>query len=125
MSGLNLDAKQAEGGVGTLLNFAKQKLSGGEFEQVRSTLGGLEADGAMALAEGKRPDGGGGLFGAVSSLVGGMGGLGGVGEVASVLSGFKAFNLDADTLGKFVPIVVRFLSNKGGEGVGGLLARLF
>ena len=125
-AGLGINEEQAKGGLGSILSFAKDKLTQPEFSQVKDVLGSSEAEDAMGLASSKAESDGGGLFGAVAGLAGGLGGaLGNLGNLASVAKGFKAFGLDADMIAKFLPIAIGFLNAKGGEGVVGLLRKVF
>lgn len=132
---LGVSDEQAKGGLGTILNFAKQKLSSGEFSQVLSALGG-GGDESMQLAQAKTagitgPGLGGGfaaLSGGLGGLTGALGGLGGAlgdaGKMATLLKGFEAFGMDTSTLTKFLPIVTSFLQQRGGPALQNILAKL-
>ncbi|MDX2021686.1 MAG: DUF2780 domain-containing protein [Deltaproteobacteria bacterium] len=146
-SHLGLSQEQAQGGLGSVLNFAKSKLAADEFAQVTGALG-AGTDEAMALAQGKtaQAGGGGGLMGALGGLAGGgslggaLGGLGGalggafggtgagalgdITKMTALVKSFEAFKMDSSTLTKFLPIVLSFLQQKGGDGLAGLISKL-
>lgn len=143
---LGISAEQAKGGLGTVLNMAKEKLAGGEFEKVTAAVGD-GADDAMALAESKTQSGGGGglmdalgglaggpgglgasLGGALGGMGGALGGMGGplgdLGKLAGLAKGFSAFSMDSNMIAKFLPIVLSFCKQRGGEGLSGILSKL-
>ena len=145
-NGLGISDEQAKGGLGSVLNFAKEKLAGPEFQQLTGALGD-GTDDAMALAQTKSSEahgggggfagafgaltGGGGLGGALGGLggalggaFGGAGGLGDITKMAALVKGFEAFKMDSSTLTKFLPIVIGFLKQKGGDGLAGLVSKL-
>ena len=131
-SNLNIGDDQAKGGLGAILNLAKDQLDGGDFSKITDVLGG-GTDDVMALASAKTEGGGGGLMGALGGLAGGLAGglggglgdaLGGLGKLAQLAGTFKNFNMDSGLLQQFVPIVMGFLKDKGGDGVAGILGKL-
>ncbi len=66
--GLNINANQANGGMGLLLNLAKEKLNGSDFSSILKHLGGeTVAQNAMAAAPATASNGG-GLMGALGSI---------------------------------------------------------
>lgn len=113
---LGVDSGQARGGVGLLLNMAREKLGDGEFGSITQHLEGAEA--MMSEA----PETGGGIGG----MLGGLGGmLGGnaesLGNLAELASGFKELDMDAGMVSQFIPIISGFLQQQGGTGVQQLL----
>jgi len=109
--------EQAKGGAGLLFNLARDKLSGDEFAQITDKVSGL--DDIVSAA----PDAsGGGLMGAVGGLMSKIGGgSSDLGELASLAGGFDKLGLDSGMVGRFVPVVVDFVRNQGGDSVGNLL----
>jgi len=121
-SQLGVDDTQAKGGVGAILNLAKEKLSDGDFSQITNALGG-EATEAMNSAPAAEGGGGiGGMLGAATSALGID--TGGLGQLASLAGAFKSLNLDSGMISKFAPIVMGFVKDKGGDGVGSILEGL-
>ena len=104
---------QAEGGVGLLLNTAKDKLSGGDFSELANVIPGAEKFMSAAPAE---SDSGGGMMGALGGLASSLGGGGNLGSIASLLGGFSKLGIDTDTAKKFLPVVQSFLEGKLGSG---------
>jgi hypothetical protein len=117
VSTLGVSEEQAKGGAGMLFKLAQDKLSGDEFAQIADKVSGL--DDMISAA----PDAaGGGLMGAVGGLMSKMGGgSSGLGALASLAGGFDKLGLDGDMIGKFVPVVLEFVRNQGGNSVANLL----
>ena len=117
VSDLGVSEEQAKGGAGMLFKLAKDKLSGDEFGQIADKVSGL--DDMVSAA----PDAaGGGLMGAVGGLMSKMGGgSSDLGALANLTGGFDKLGLDSGMVGKFVPVVLDFVRNQGGDSVGNLL----
>lgn len=115
VSNLGVSDEQAKGGAGLLFKLAQDKLGGGDFAQVTENLSGV--DDMIAAAPGT----GGGLMGAVGGALSSMGGSGQLGALAGLAGGFDKLGLDAGMIGKFVPLVLGFAREQGGEGVADLL----
>ncbi len=129
VSQLGVDESQAKGGAGMLFQLAKDKLDDGEFSQIASAVPGLEdmLQAAPSLAGGGGGGGGGGLLSKVMSMFGGGGGsaLGSLGGLASLVGGFSQLGLGGDMIGKFVPVVMSFVQEQGGDQAKGLLESVF
>ncbi len=123
-SQLGITPKQAEGGSGAVFSYAKEKLKPEDYAKVAKAVPGI--DGLISAAPKKdEPQAGGGgtldtLAGAASQLGGSAGGT--VGTVAALAPAFQKLGLSGDTVGKFLPIVVGYVTKKGGTGVGDLLS---
>jgi hypothetical protein len=124
---LGINTQQASGGLGLLMGEARKKL-GNDFGPVASAVPGVE----NLIAQAPKPGAGatagaglGGALGAIGGLLGGKAGSGlsSLGSLASLAGGFKQLGLSPDMIGKFVPIVLGFVQNKGGDGAKGLLER--
>ena len=117
VSDLGVSEEQAKGGAGMLFKLAKDKLSGDEFGQIADKVSGL--DDMVSAA----PDAaGGGLMGDVGGLMSKFGGgSNNLGALASLAGGFDKLGLDSGMVGKFVPVVLDFVRNQGGDSVGNLL----
>jgi hypothetical protein len=124
---LGINSQQASGGLGLLMGAAREKL-GGNFSQVAQTMPGIEgliqqapqAEGATAAAGA----GLGGTLGALGGLLGDKAGgaLSSLGTLASLAGGFKQLGLGTDSIGKFIPVILGFVQNKGGDSAKNLLA---
>ena len=114
-SKLGITADQAAGGAGALFSLAKQQLSSEDFAKVAEAI----PDAGALIEKAPKSSGSGGAMGQVSSMLGGQGaaleGVAGLGEA------FSALGLDADMVGKFVPVVLDFAQAKGGDTVMKLL----
>ena len=120
-SQLGVNEGQAKGGVGAILNLAKEKLGDGDFSQITNALGG---DATEAMNAAPKAEGGGGVGGMLGAATSALGvDLGGLGKLASLAGAFKSLDLDAGMITKFAPIVTGFLKDKGGDGVGEILKK--
>ncbi|MEQ8822012.1 MAG: DUF2780 domain-containing protein [Sumerlaeia bacterium] len=120
---LNVDEGQAKGGVGMMLQMAKEKLGSGDFSKILDAIGQKDAQDMMNAAPSTGGGGLGGLLGGLaSSLGGGKGGQ--MADMAKLASGFDKLGLDSDMIVKFAPIVISFLQNKGDDGLQKLIANL-
>ena len=117
-SNLDVDENQAKGGAGLIFQLAKEQLGDGEFSQVASVVPGI---GDLI---GAAPHPGGGLAGAIGGLAGAMGGGGKVATLAALAGGFGQLGLNPTMVSQFVPIILSFVQNQGGDGVKDLLAQV-
>lgn len=99
---LNVSSDQAQGGVGSILALAKEKLSGMDFNALTKLIPG--ADSYMNTAKN---------LGAVT---------GPVGDKAGLTSSFSKLGMGSDMVGKFSGVLSDFLGKAGGEPAKNLLA---
>lgn len=118
-SQLNIDASQAEGGVGLIAKLAQDKL-GGDFSQLTSAVPGLADMVSKAPESGGAASGLGGMVGSALSAVGASD----LGNLASLAGGFKALGLDAGMVAQFAPLVTNYLTENGGDTVKALLDKV-
>ncbi len=109
-SELGVNESQATGGLGFILNLAKNKLGEGDFSSLVKVVPGLDQVSAPEVPEAS----GSTLSGLVGSALSAMGNEN-LGGLNSLISGFKSLNLDASMVAKFVPIVTGFFQDKGGD----------
>ena len=113
--GLGVNENQAKGGAGLIFQLAKQQLGDSDFTQVANVVPGI--DGLL----GSVPKEGSGVMGAIGGLAGALGGGGGsIGKLAGLASlagGFGQLGLKPDMIAQFVPIILSFAENQGGEGI--------
>jgi hypothetical protein len=110
--------KQAEGGTGAILGYAKGKMKTEDFAKVAKAVPDTDAliKAAPAAEKGGTADA---LSGAASAVGGSVGGA--AGAAAALAPQFQKLGLNTETLGKFIPIVTDYVSKKGGSSVGSLL----
>jgi hypothetical protein len=107
---LGVNASQAEGGAAVLFKAAKDKLGGGEFDQL---LGGIPGLGDLMK---KAPAaGGGGLGGLLGGLAGAVGGNAAL--ISTIVNGFGKLGLGVDDAKRFAPVIMDFLRSKAGPDV--------
>jgi hypothetical protein len=114
--------KQASGGAGLVLDYAKKQMSPGDFSQLTTSVpefGPLATQGAK-LAPPKPTGATGAAAGAASGITGAMG-LGG--GLSSLGGAFKALGMSPEMVTKFVPILLDYAKGKGGAGAFGLLSK--
>jgi hypothetical protein len=100
-SKLGVTQDQAEGGVGSILKLAQEKLAKGDFDKVAKAIPG--ASGYLEKAKSL-----GAFAGALGNKDGLMGALGKLG-------------ISPETAAKFIPAVTHFVSKAGGSKAGNLL----
>jgi hypothetical protein len=111
---LSITPEQAIGGSGALFGLAKTRLKPEEFTKVADVVPGM---GGLLKAAPKPKQGSAGALAAIGGVLPGK-----AGGLASVAGSFKELGLSANMVGKFVPIMTKFVQVKGGESVGNLLA---
>lgn len=117
VSSLGVSEEQAKGGAGMLFKLAQDKLSDREFAQIANHVSGVDD----MIAAAPVADSGGGM-GAVGGMLSSFGAKSGdLGALASLAGGFDRLGLDSGMIGKFVPVVLDFVRNRGGESVAKLL----
>ncbi len=116
-SKLGINETQAEGGLGLILKLAKDKL-GGDFSSIGESIG--DAESLIQKAPNEASGGIGGMLGGIASAIGGDKLAG----VASLAAGFKSLDLDSDMIGNFLPVIIDFVREKGGDSVAGLLQKV-
>ena len=115
--GLGVEESQAKGGAGLIFKMAQEKLGDGDFAQLTSAVP------AVSNLIGDAPAAGGGLAGAIGGLTGAMGGGGGnLANMAALAGGFGQLGLNPGMATKFVPIILSFVQNQGGDQVKNILA---
>ena len=115
--GLGVDESQAKGGAGLIFKMAQEQLGDGDFAQLTSAVP------AVSNLIGDAPAAGGGLAGAIGGLTGAMGGGGGnLANMAALAGGFGQLGLNPGMATKFVPIILSFVQNQGGDQVKNILA---
>jgi len=119
MDGLGVTEEQAKGGAGMIFNLAKEKLGGDEFTTVQNAVPNITDMMSSASVRTKSESG---LLGAVTSAIGGGGGT--LGNLASLAGGFSDLKMDGDMIGKFLPIVIKFVQSKGGDTAKNLLEKV-
>lgn len=115
---LGVSQDQAKGGAGLLFRLAKDKLSSDEYSQITDQVPGVDELSRSAPESGV-------LGSTLGGLVSGLsGGKTDIGDLAGLVGGFAKLGMDADTLGKFVPIILSFVKGKGGDAAKGLLSKV-
>jgi len=106
---LDITDDQAKGGAGALFNYAKEGLSGEDFEKVSNSVPDMAGylDAIPALG-GKNSS----MLGKATQTLVGM---------PAVTAAFEKLGLSADMVGLFTPLLVNYVEKKGGKAVGGLL----
>lgn len=115
---LGVQESQAMGGAGLIFKLAKEKLRADNFATIAQYVPGI---GDM-LQEAPQP---GGMLGALGGLTSTMGGeAAGIGNLVSLAGGFSQLGLDSGMVSKFVPIILSYLQNQGGDEAKNLLKQV-
>lgn len=98
---LGVTEEQANGGIGSMLKLAQEKLSAGDFDQIAKAVPGSSKylDSAKKLL-----------------------GEGTVGDKAGLQSAFSKLGMGPDMVDKFKPALTQLVTQAGGEKYGSLLA---
>ena len=112
-SKLGVTKDQAAGGAGSIFQLAKQNLSGKDFSSVAKAVPGID----QMMGAAPKVEGSSSSLGKISSMVGNNK----LGEMAGLTSSFEKLGLSGDMVGKFTPIILDYVKNKGGEHVMSLL----
>jgi hypothetical protein len=115
MAGAGVSEDQAEGGAGIIMRLLKDQLSSADFAQL-----GAEVPGTHELID-KAPEPGSGLGGMLGSVASALGGSQ-LGNLAAMADGFSQLGMDSGMIGKFVPIVVQFIQQQGGDRLAAMVA---
>ena len=107
---LSIKPDQAMGGAGSILNFAKGKLSDDNFSKIASAIPEMDKliDSAPKV---------GGVGKGLTKLTGGK-----LGGLASLAGSFKSLGLDAGMVNNFVPIILKYAESKGGSNIMNILS---
>ena len=116
---LGVTQAQAAGGAGSLLNYAKGKLSATDFTKVTNALPDVTK---LIASAPKASSGSSGMMGQMSSMFGGgPGGTSSLGGLATVASQFKSLGLSSGMIDKFIPVILQYAQSQGGQQVMQLL----
>ena len=116
---LSVTPKQAEGGAGALFKSASQEMGAEDFAKVTKAL--PEVQSLMKAAP--TLDSASGSLGSLSSAFGKSGGS--MASMAGVAGAFSQLGLGGDMVQQFVPIILNYAQDKGGDVVAGLLKTAF
>lgn len=111
-----------------MFNLAKDKSGSGDFQQLTDAIPGIQ-DLLGATPKSEAASVSGGLMGALGSVAssfgGGLGGkMEGLGDLAKLAGGFSQLGLSSDMVGKFVPVVLSFVQNQGGDAMRSMLEKV-
>jgi hypothetical protein len=114
---LGVSDKQAAGGVGSILSYAKGELPSNDYSKLASAIPNADSLLKMAPSTSK------------SSALGGLGSLASKGSsmagMAGLASQFSSLGLDSGMISKFVPIIMDYFKSSGSTDAMGILGGLF
>jgi hypothetical protein len=111
---LGVTEQQATGGAGSIFQVAKNALSGEDFSQIANVVPGID----QMLGAAPELESSSGFMGGITSLFGGGDKLEGM---AALQGAFEKLGLSSGMAGQFVPIVLDYVREKGGDAVMKLL----
>ena len=117
MAQLGLGEDQAKGGLGLLLQQAKEKLGATDFGKIKDII--PQADALVGAA----PAESGGMIGAIGGLAKAFGAKG-LGDAAKMLDGFSKLGIAKEKIAVFVKLVLDYVQEHGGEAFKVLLERV-
>ncbi len=101
---LGIDQDQADGGIGSMLTLASEKLNAGDFDKLAGMIPG--ADKYLASAK---------SLGAVS---------GPLNNVAGLNDALGNLGISPETVDKFVPMITDYLGKLGGDDINNMLGKV-
>jgi hypothetical protein len=108
-SRLGVTKNQAAGGAGSIFQLAKQNLSVEDFSTIAKSVPGID----KMIGAAPKIEKSSGTFGNISSMMGSNSSK--LGGIAGLTSSFEKLGLTGDMVGKFTPIILDYVKNKGGE----------
>lgn len=119
---LNVTPEQATGGAGAIFGLAKSNLSPTEFSKVAAAVPGMDKflKAAPASHGGAAP----GSSQGIPSALGSLGSMvpGGAGGLASLAGSFQSLGLSPSMVGKFAPVLEKYVGAKGGASTASLFS---
>ena len=118
VSSLGVNETAAKRGAGLIFQLAQSKLSTSEFSKVSGAIPNIND---MIQAAPKDT----GILGGLGQLASGFGGSASqLGTLASLAGGFSKLGMDSGMIGKFLPIILSFVGNKGGASIQSILEKV-
>jgi hypothetical protein len=108
---LGVTKKQATGGAGSIFKVAKQNMTADDFTKVAKAVPGIN----KMMAASPKADQTAGILGSASSLIGE--GKSSVAGAASLAGSFSQLGMDGGMVNAFIPIILDYVKEKGGETV--------
>ena len=108
-SQLGVTKDQAQGGAGSIFQLAKQNLSDEDFFSIAKAVPGID----QMLGAAPKMEESSGTLGGMSSMMGSSSNK--LGGMAGLTNAFEKLGLTGDMVGKFTPIILDYVKNKGGE----------
>ncbi len=108
---LGVTKKQATGGAGSIFKVAKQNMTADDFTKVAKAVPGMN----KMMAAAPKADKATGMLGSASSLLGES--KSSVAGAASLAGSFSQLGMDGGMVSAFIPIILNYVKEKGGETV--------
>jgi hypothetical protein len=113
---LGVKRTQAEGGVGLVLQLAKEQMSERDFSEVAKLVPGMQE--MLAAAEANP-----GIADAWQKMASAHDSRLGEKTLKSLAGGFLGLGLDCSSVSKFIPFILRYIQCKGGDEINSLRER--
>ncbi len=108
-SQLGVSTDQAQGGAGSIFQMAKQNLGADDFSSVAESVPGID----QMMAAAPEMDKSSSSLGNISSMMGG--GSDKLQGLAALAGPFKQLGMSGDMVGKFTPIILKYVKGTGGD----------
>lgn len=118
VSQLGVTETQAEGGAGSVFKSAQKSLSTEDFASIAKAVPGIDS---MMAAAPEAEESKSSALGSVSSMLGKKGSS--IGSMVDLAGSFGKLGMDGDMVGKFVPVILDYVKESGGETVMNLLKK--
>lgn len=115
---LGINQQQALGGAGSIFQVAQQRMQPGDFSRLSSAVPGMD----RYLAAAPQPvaaNGSSNLWAAAGNLMGGP--SSNLGSLVALAGTFQSLGMNADMIGRFVPVMLQYVQQQGGAATMSLL----
>jgi hypothetical protein len=109
---LDITPQQATGGAGAIFGLVQSRLTPTDFGKVAAVVPGM--NGFLKAAPARN----------AASPLGSMAGMapGGLGAVTSLAGPFQSLHMSPAMIGKFVPVLQKYIGSHGGSGIASIFA---
>ncbi len=111
---LGINQQQAMGGAGSIFQIAQQRMQPGDFSRLSAAVPGMDRYLAAAPQQA--------LTNGSNNMWNGTGNMmGDVGSLMALAGSFQSLGMNADMIGRFVPVMLQYVEQQGGTATMSLL----
>lgn len=114
---LGINQQQALGGAGSIFQVAQQRMQPADFSRLSAAVPGM--DRYLAAVPQAAGNGSNNLWNAAGNMMGGP--SGNLGSLVALAGTFQSLGMNADMVGRFVPVMLQYVEQQGGQSTMSLL----